>query len=235
MRLDRYLVDKGFVTSRNQAQALIKAGHVRVNAKIMTKASCRVDDAIVSVDEIRIYVSRSALKLKHFLPELPLDVLGMRVLDIGASTGGFTEVLLELGAAHVDAVDVGSAQLHECLRHHDRVTSIEQTDIRQFTCKTPYDLVVSDVSFISLLNILDAIERLSRHWIVVLFKPQFEVGRAVKRDAAGVIKDSKAIAKAMQQFEDACTLRGWTLIAKKEASIKGKEGNLEYCYCYNKN
>ncbi|RUM66457.1 MAG: TlyA family RNA methyltransferase [Sulfurimonas sp.] len=234
MRLDRYLVEQGLASSRNQAQTLIKEGHVCVDAKRVHKASFRIDHAEVSVDAIRMYVSRSAMKLKHFLSQLPVKIEGMKVLDIGASTGGFTEVLLEYGAAHVDAVDVGSAQLHEHLRRHKRVTSIEQTDIRQFTCNTPYDLIVSDVSFISVLKIFEAIERLSRQWIIILFKPQFEVGRNVKRDAYGVISDAKAVAKAMQRFEDACMLQGWQLIAKEEAHITGKEGNREYCYCYRK-
>ncbi len=232
MRLDHYLVAKKLVESRTKAQHLIKEGYVRVDANVVHKPSFRITDEEVSIDDVRVYVSRSAKKLKHFLPELPFGVKGMHTLDIGASTGGFTEVLLEYGAAHVDAVDVGRDQLHPRLRDDARVHAIESTDIRQFTCKMPYDLVVSDVSFISLLLLLDDIDRLAKEWIVLLFKPQFEVGREVKRDRNGVIQDVKAVAKAMQRFEDACTLQGWKLIAKKEASIKGKEGNLEYCYCY---
>ncbi len=232
MRLDHYLVAKNLVESRTKAQSLIKEGYVRVDAKVVRKASFRIGSEEVCIDDIRVYVSRSAQKLKHFLPQLPFDVTGMCTLDIGASTGGFTEVLLEYGAAHVDAVDVGHDQLHPRLRDDARVHSFEGTDIRQFTCKTPYDLVVSDVSFISLLLLLEAIDRLSKEWIVLLFKPQFEVGREVKRDRNGVIHDAKAVAKAMQRFEDACSLHGWTLIAKEAASITGKEGNREYCYGY---
>ncbi len=234
MRLDHYLVAKGLVESRNKAQQLIQEGHVRVNAKVTTKASLQIGTEQISVDAIRVYVSRSAQKLKHFLPELPFCVKGMRALDIGASTGGFTEVLLEFGAQHVDAVDVGQGQLHERLKRDKRVTSIEQTDIRQFTCELPYDIVVSDVSFISLILILDNINILASQWMVLLFKPQFEVGREVKRDRHGVIKDNRAVMRAMQRFEDACTLQGWVLVLKKEASLRGREGNIEYCYCYRK-
>ncbi len=234
MRLDQYLVENNFVDSRNKAQTLIKEGSVRVNSKIVKKASLKVSDEVITVDAARVYVSRSAMKLKGFLPELPFDVKGMNALDIGASTGGFTEVLLEFGVAHVDAVDVGSDQLHVNLREDSRVTSVENMDIRKFTCITPYELVVSDVSFISLLNILDDVDRLAKEWTILLFKPQFEVGREIKRDKNGVIKDEKAIAKAMLKFEDACQLKRWELIAKSEAIIRGKEGNIEYCYCYKK-
>ncbi len=234
MRLDQYLVEKGFVDSRNKAQALIKEGSVRVNSKIIKKSSLKIDGERVGVDTKKVYVSRAAMKLKGFLPELPFEIKGIRILDIGASTGGFTEVLLEFGADHVDAVDVGSNQLHVNLREDSRVTSVENMDIRKFTCKTSYDLVVSDVSFISLLNIIDDVDRLAGEWIILLFKPQFEVGREIKRDRNGVIKDEKAIAKAMLKFEDACLLKGWDFIAKNEANIRGKEGNIEYCYCYKK-
>lgn len=234
MRLDQYLVEHSFVDSRNKAQTLIKEGSVRVDDKIIKKSSFKIDGESVSVDADRVYVSRAAMKLKGFLPELPFEVTGMNTLDIGASTGGFTEVLLEFGADHVDAVDVGSEQLHVNLRENARVASIENMDIRKFTSKSPYELVVSDVSFISLLNILNDVDRLASKWIILLFKPQFEVGREIKRDRNGVIKDEKAIAKAMLTFEDACQLKGWKSVAKSEAIVKGKEGNIEYCYCYKK-
>ena len=158
----------------------------------------------------------------------------MDALDIGASTGGFTQVLLEKGAAHVDAVDVGSGQLHPELRADPRVASFENSDIRSFDPGKRYELVVSDVSFISLLKILDDVERLAARWIVLLFKPQYEVGREAKRDRNGVLKDDKAVMKAMLAFEDACMVRGWELVAKEASKLLGKEGNIEYCYCYQK-
>jgi 23S rRNA (cytidine1920-2'-O)/16S rRNA (cytidine1409-2'-O)-methyltransferase len=234
LRLDNYLVKEGFVESRNKAQELIKSKKVFVNDKIITKSSFKIDTQSVKILSDTLYVSRAALKLKSFLPLLPFTCKGMRALDIGSSTGGFTEVLLEEGVLHVDAVDVGSNQLHVRLKEDSRVSSFEQMDIRKFESQRAYDLLTSDVSFISLSHILDDVERLSKEWIILLFKPQFEVGREVKRDNNGVVKDEKAITKAMMSFEDSCSIKGWKLIAKEEAHIRGKEGNIEYCYCYQK-
>ena len=234
MRLDTYLVDRGLVDSRNKAQELIKEKKVSVDGKIVNKCSFKVDTDKVKVLEDNLYVSRAALKLKFFLPLVPFTCKGLEVLDIGSSTGGFTEVLLQEGALHVDAVDVGSNQLHVKLKNDDRVSSYEQTDIRKFESDKSYALVTSDVSFISLSHILDDVNRLSKEWIILLFKPQFEVGREVKRDGNGVVKDEKAIAKAMMHFEDSCLIKGWKLILKEEAHIRGKEGNIEYIYCFKK-
>ena len=234
MRLDQYLAEREGLLSRNKAQELIKAGKVRVGGKVVTKPSCPVGGEKVELESEQMYVSRSAWKLKGFLGELPFSPEGMDALDIGASTGGFTQVLLEAGAAHVCAVDVGSHQLHATLREDPRVESVEQTDIRRFMPQRQFELVVSDVSFISLLNILDEVQRLASKWIVLLFKPQFEVGREVKRDRNGVVKDQKAIMRAMQKFEDACALLRWQTVAKAPSKLLGKEGNIEYCYCFRK-
>ncbi len=234
MRLDNFLVSEGFVDSRNKAQELIKDKKVFVDDKIVVKSSFKIDTQKVRIVSDKLYVSRAALKLKSFLPLLPFTCKGMRALDIGSSTGGFTEVLLEEEVLHVDAVDVGKEQLHVSLKEDKRVTSYEQTDIRKFHSDRRYDIVTSDVSFISLNHILDDVERLADEWIILLFKPQFEVGREVKRDNNGVVKDEKAIAKAMMGFEDTCKIKGWKLIAKEQAHIRGKEGNIEYCYCYKK-
>jgi 23S rRNA (cytidine1920-2'-O)/16S rRNA (cytidine1409-2'-O)-methyltransferase len=232
LRLDHYLVEHGLIDSRNKAQQLIKDKKVTVDDKVITKSAYKIDSEVVKVLADDLYVSRAALKLKSFLPLLPFTCKNFQVLDIGSSTGGFTEVLLEEGALHVDAVDVGTDQLHESLKRDARVSSFEQTDIRDFESDKRYDLVTSDVSFISLSHILDDVDRLAQEWIILLFKPQFEVGREVKRDGHGVVKDNKAIGKAMLQFEDSCSIKGWELIAKDEAHIRGKEGNIEYCYCY---
>jgi len=232
LRLDHYLVEHGFIDSRNKAQQLIKDKKVSVDDKVITKCAFKIDNELVKVLGDDLYVSRAALKLKSFLPLLPFTCKDFQVLDIGSSTGGFTEVLLEEGAAHVDAVDVGTDQLHERLKGDVRVSSFEQTDIRNFESDRRYDLLTSDVSFISLSHILNDVDRLANAWIILLFKPQFEVGREVKRDHHGVVKDNRAIGKAMLQFEDSCTVKGWELIAKEEAHIRGKEGNIEYCYCY---
>jgi len=235
MRLDNYLVEKEFVDSRNKAQSLIKEGLVSVNAKPIKKSSFKVEEGDeVLVSEHKSYVSRAAFKLALFLEELNLDVKGRVALDIGSSTGGFTQVLLESGVKEVSAVDVGTDQLHKSLRYDERVHVYESCDIRKFTSEKAFDLVVSDVAFISLLHILDDVERLSTQDIILLFKPQFEVGREAKRDNNGVVLDKKAIANAMQKFEDACALKGWYLVQKSPSKLTGKEGNLEWCYYFTK-
>lgn len=231
MRLDSYLVENGLVESRNKAQQLIKEHAVSVEGKIIDKVSFDVgEDMKVEIADTELYVSRSAIKLKGFLPYLEWDIKGLSALDIGSSTGGFTQVLLEEGAEHVTCVDVGNDQLHPSLRSDPRVSVRENTDIREFTADKPFDIVTCDVAFIPLELILESINRLSSRYIILLFKPQFQVGREVKRDKNGVVKDDKAIGKAMIKFEDSCALLGWTQVAKEVAHIAGKEGNQETCY-----
>ncbi|MDQ1298755.1 MAG: rRNA (cytidine1920-2-O)/16S rRNA (cytidine1409-2-O)-methyltransferase [Campylobacterota bacterium] len=231
MRLDSYLVELGLVESRNKAQQLIKDHAVSVDGKIIDKVSFEADETMkVEIADVAQYVSRAAIKLKGFLPFTQWDLKGLNALDIGSSTGGFTQVLLEEGLAQVTCVDVGSDQLHPSLRSDARVTVYENTDIREFTADKAYDIVTCDVAFIPLELVLSSIDRLSSRYIVVLFKPQFQVGREVKRDKNGVVKDNQAIGKAMIKFEDTCSLLGWKLIAKETAHIAGKDGNQETCY-----
>ncbi|OIO17407.1 MAG: TlyA family rRNA (cytidine-2'-O)-methyltransferase [Helicobacteraceae bacterium CG1_02_36_14] len=235
MRLDNYLVENNLAGSRTKAQAMIKDGFVVINGEVMLKSSLKISKSDeVRVKEHKEYVSRSAHKLASFLDELKIDINSKVALDIGSSTGGFTQVLLEYGASEVTAVDVGKEQLHETLKKDARVHSFESCDIRDFKSEKQFDLVTSDVAFISLLNILDDVERLACGNIILLFKPQFEVGREAKRDKNGVVTDEKAILKAMVKFEDACSIKGWKLILKSPSKLTGKEGNLEYCYCYEK-
>ncbi|MCK9455362.1 TlyA family RNA methyltransferase [Sulfurimonas sp.] len=234
-RLDNYLVEHGLCESRNRAQTLIKEGFVSVNGEQIIKSSFKLSQSDkVTVKEHKEYVSRAAFKLSAFLDELSLDVKGMSALDIGSSTGGFTQVLLERGAREVTAVDVGRDQLHVSLKNDERVHSYEGCDIRGFESDKKFDIVVSDVAFISLLYILDDVERLAKDKIILLFKPQFEVGREAKRDRNGVVTDEKVILNAMIKFEDACSLLGWRLVLKSPSKLTGKEGNLEYCYFYEK-
>ena len=233
MRLDNYLVDLKLVDSRTKAQAIIKEGLVSINSKIIKKSAFKVSpEDEVLVDEYKKYVSRSANKLALFLEELNLNLKDRIALDIGSSTGGFTQVLLENGVAEVSAVDVGKDQLHKSLKEDSRVFSYESCDIRKFESEKSFDLVVSDVSFISLLYILDDVDRLATNEIILLFKPQFEVGREAKRDNHGVVLDDKAISDAMDRFEKACEAKGWTLVRKSPSQLTGKEGNLEYCYYF---
>ena len=235
IRLDNYLVEKKFVDSRTKAQALIKDKKVKVDGKLILKSSLKISDSnLVEVEEFDNYVSRSAKKLKLFLDEIGLDVKDDIALDIGSSTGGFTQILLEYGAKEVSSVDVGKEQLHKILKDDSRVLSYESCDIRKFESSKTFDIVVSDVSFISLLYILDDVDRLASSKIILLFKPQFEVGRDAKRDTNGVVLDKKAILDAMDKFEKECQQKGWHLNKKAPSKVTGKEGNLEYCYFYEK-
>lgn len=243
-RLDNYLVEENLAGSRTKAQSYIKDSLVSVNGEVIRKSAYKVDVTDkVEVKEHENYVSRSAHKLNAFLEELTLhpkstsfkaDLKDKVALDIGSSTGGFTQVLLEAGVKEVSAVDVGKEQLHKSLKDDDRVHSYESCDIREFKSDKEFDIVVSDVSFISLLYILDDVDRLAKDKIILLFKPQFEVGREAKRDNHGVVLDEKVISLAMTKFEDACEIKGWKLVLKSPSKLTGKEGNLEYCYYYEK-
>ena len=234
MRLDQYLVEEGFVDSRTKAQTLIKSRKVSVNGKAVTKPAFKITDEKVEIADEMIYVSRGAHKLKGFLPSLPFSVKGLNALDIGASTGGFTQVLLEEGADSVTCVDVGQGQLHQKLQDDKRVISFEKMDIRDFTRQRRFDLVTSDVSFISLHHVLESVDALSKKWIILLFKPQFEVGKDVKRDSNGVVVDEKAIDNAKIRFEEATAALGWKMIHHEPSTLSGKVGNIEECYCFEK-
>ena len=234
MRLDQYMVENGFVDSRTKAQTLIKSEKVSVDGKTITKPAFKVFDALVELTDEKIYVSRAAKKLKDFLPLLPFKVSGMEALDIGASTGGFTEILLEEGVESVTCVDVGSGQLHPSLQNDRRVINFEKMDIRNYPTQKQFELITSDVSFISLHHIFEAVDNLSSRYIILLFKPQFEVGKNVKRDSNGVVVDLKSIKNAQEKFEEATAALGWKLLVQAPASISGKEGNQEECYCFEK-
>ena len=235
MRLDSYLVDSGLFESRNRASVAIKSGLVSVDAKVVTKPSFRVDElANVKVQESKFYISRAAKKLEEYLKEYNLPIDDARCLDIGSSTGGFTQMLLENGASSVDCVDVGKEQLHNSLRENSNVNVFEQTDIRDFKSE-PYDLIVSDVSFISLLKIVDSVDSLSSSsttTICLLFKPQFEVGLGVKRDSKGVVLDKNAIESAKRDFELKTKELGWQIVDTRASRVSGKEGNIEHFYTF---
>ena len=232
MRLDKYLVEEGYFESRNRAHEAIKAGEVRVDGK-KPKPSTPVDaKSRVEVCDVKFYVSRAARKLEAFLSECPVRMQGKRALDIGSSTGGFAQIVLEQGTASLSCIDVGSDQLHPSVRHDARVRVFEETDIRDFKDEEGFDLLTCDVSFISILQIIDDINRLAREGadIVILYKPQFEVGREVKRDAKGVVQDIDAIARRKEAFEAEASTRGWKLIAQAPSQVAGKEGNVEYLF-----
>ena len=234
MRLDSYLVEAALFESRNRAANAIKSGLVIVNGKIVTKPSFKVEESVnIELKESKFYVSRAAKKLEKYLKEFTLPIAGARCLDIGSSTGGFTQILLEYGASSIDCVDVGKEQLHSSIRQNSRVSVFEETDIRDFKA-LPYDLIVSDVSFISLLKIVDSVDSLCNEntTISLLFKPQFEVGLGVKRDSRGVVVDQSAIERAKREFEQKTQELGWRVVDNRASRVSGKEGNIEYFYTF---
>jgi 23S rRNA (cytidine1920-2'-O)/16S rRNA (cytidine1409-2'-O)-methyltransferase len=232
-RLDLALARRENI-SRNKAAEMIESGAVRVNGVTRNKPSFIIGETdAITTERADRFVSRSAYKLLRFLEAIAIDVSELNCLDVGASAGGWTQVLLERGAAEVTAIDVGENQLNPILRADTRVRSIEKTDIRLFAAP-PFDLVVCDASFISLEKIIGAIDALAKDKIIALFKPQFEVGRAAKRDKNGVVVDQKAIEEAASRFENAASAIDWVLQAKLPSAIKGKKGNLEYLFYYRK-
>ena len=236
MRLDNYLTQNGFFESRNRAQEAIKKGLVKVDNIVVKKPSFKVDsNSSVEVTKEKFYISRAAKKLEEYLKEFKVDFKDKRVLDVGSSTGGFSQIVLEQNAKSVDCVDVGSNQLHKSLRDNPKVLVFENCDIRDFKSK-PYDIIVSDVSFISLLKILDSINSLAKDnsIIILLFKPQFEVGKSAKRDSKGVVVDKKAIDLAKKRFLAKTKELNWLLLDTKESKVSGKEGNIEYFYTFKK-
>ena len=151
-------------------------------------------------------------------------------MDVGSSTGGFVQILLQCGAKSVTALDVGSSQLSEILRRDPRVIVRENTDIREFASEKEFDLITCDVSFISLNLILKSLASLAKNALIVLFKPQFEVGAEIKRNKKGVLKDEKAVRAARAKFEQLCAELGLAVLHASACKITGKEGNREFFY-----
>jgi 23S rRNA (cytidine1920-2'-O)/16S rRNA (cytidine1409-2'-O)-methyltransferase len=231
-RADVVLVERGFFASRARAQEAIAAGLVTVNGTVVRKASDAVpEEAVITAEQPHPYVSRGGLKLAAALDAFQIDPKDRICLDIGASTGGFTEVLLTRGAAHVYAVDVGHSQLHPTIVGNARVTNLEGTDARALNTthipRTP-DLLVSDVSFISLKLVLPAVVTLlkPRADLAVLVKPQFEAGRDhVKK---GIVRDEavhRAVCEDMTAFGASL---GFTVIGLVPSPIEGGDGNREF-------
>ena len=232
MRLDKYLVEEGYFESRNRANDAIRAGLVMVDGK-KAKASAKVDEnTVVEVEDAKFYVSRAARKLERFLDTYPMDFENKNALDIGSSTGGFAQIVLENGVNSLSCVDVGKDQLHISLRNNSKLSRYEETDIRAFESAERFEVITCDVSFISILKIKDDIDRLSQAGtdIVILYKPQFEVGKDVKRDSKGVVQDSDAIARRKEEFEAEAVRLGWEEKYQTLSSLTGKEGNQEYLY-----
>ncbi|NQY21062.1 MAG: TlyA family RNA methyltransferase [Campylobacteraceae bacterium] len=235
MRLDIYLNKNFDIQSRNKADELIKANKIKVNGKIVSKSSFKVDEnSKIEILEDDFYVSRSAYKLKHFLDEININLENKTALDIGSSTGGFTQILLEHKVKHVTCVDVGSNQLHDKVKMNKNISFFENTDIRSFQSESAFEVVACDVSFISILHIIEDINRLANKDIIILYKPQYEVGSNVKRNTKGVLKDLKAVELVRKTFLDTCTSLNWKLLYNNFSKVSGKEGNQEELFYFTK-
>ncbi len=225
-RLDVLLVERGLAESRTQAQALVLAGRVPGYEKPGTQVD---ESATLEVEEPPPYVSRGGHKLAHALDVLGVDPTGRDCLDVGASTGGFTDVLLQRGAARVAAVDVGYGQLHERLRSNPQVAVIERTNVRALR-ELPFapDLIVCDVSFISVRLALPPALALARPgWeAVVLVKPQFEAGRG-EVGKGGVVRDERVRRRVVREIAQAALAWGGETLAAVDSGLPGPKGNRE--------
>jgi 23S rRNA (cytidine1920-2'-O)/16S rRNA (cytidine1409-2'-O)-methyltransferase len=233
VRLDQLVAERGLAPSRERARALILAAQVRVEGRVVSKAGAQVegDAEIALLGHEHEWVGRGGLKLAHALDTFGIDVAGREALDIGASTGGFTDVLLRRGATRVVALDVGHNQLDWALRSDPRVVVVERFNARRLTpadLPAPVDIVCIDVSFISLRLILPAVPPLLRPGadVVVLVKPQFEAGRT--EVGRGVIRDPAIHARVVDEVSAAAAAVGLTPRATTPSPITGQKGNVEF-------
>lgn len=236
-RLDLLLVSRGLVATRERARALILAGEVSVNGTPVTKAGTAVDhEAAVRLKQAdHPWVGRGGIKLDHALTTFNIDVTGRRALDIGASTGGFTDVLLTRGAAHVVAIDVGENQLDWRLRTDSRVLCLERVNARYLTPGAlpedhrEFDIVTIDVSFISLKHILPVVPGVlaPQGRVVALVKPQFEAGRA-DVGTGGIVRDPDVHARVVEQVTAEAHRVGLVRLGIEPSPITGAEGNREF-------
>jgi 23S rRNA (cytidine1920-2'-O)/16S rRNA (cytidine1409-2'-O)-methyltransferase len=234
VRLDEALVARGFYPTRSRARDAIKRGTVTVDGETASKPAQNVtDDAAIAIaDQARAYVSRAALKLTHALDHFALTPEGLHCLDIGASTGGFSEVLLERGARHVTAIDVGHGQLAPALAREPRISpweGLNARDLEPLHLKAPLQFIVCDVSFISLKLALPRALDLAAPGarLVALIKPQFEAGRAaLGRD--GVVKDELIHRQVCDDIASWLKARGWSVIGLLRSPLQGGSGNREF-------
>jgi 23S rRNA (cytidine1920-2'-O)/16S rRNA (cytidine1409-2'-O)-methyltransferase len=243
LRLDELLVQRGLAASRAQAKALIMSGRVRRGTDRLDKPGKEFPvDVELALEQPPQFVSRGGEKLAAALGHFALDVQGAHVLDVGASTGGFTDCVLQAGAGDVVCVDVGRAQLHAKLRADPRVTNLEKVNARHLTAvalpRREFDVVVMDLSFISLTAVLPAVWPLLRAGgtLVALVKPQFEAGKAEVDKGRGVIRDAAVQDAALAKVRDFAVgeLRGARLVGAIDSPITGADGNREFLLCLQK-
>ncbi|MDP2261329.1 MAG: TlyA family RNA methyltransferase [Caulobacter sp.] len=232
-RIDLLLVERGLFDSRARARAAIEAGRVSADGKVFARPSDMVaEDADITATPAHPWVGRGGLKLDHALTLWPVVVEGRTVLDVGASTGGFTDVCLSRGAARVYAVDVGRGQLHPSLVSDRRVVELSGIDARSLDSSlipTPPDLIVTDVSFIALAKALPAALALAGEGgeLIALVKPQFEVGRE-RVGKGGLVKDEASRVKALADVVAWLEGIGWQVLATADSPITGGDGNREF-------
>ncbi|WP_415287235.1 TlyA family RNA methyltransferase [Brevundimonas sp. S1H14] len=234
MRIDQLLVARGVFDSRARARAAIEAGLVKADSRTVAKPSEKfAEDAVIQAEAAHRWVGRGALKLERALDLWPVAVEGRVVLDVGASTGGFTEVCLDRGAARIFAVDVGTGQLHPTVAADPRVVNLEKTDARDLTPAIITDapsLIVCDASFISLAKVLPAALDLAASGadLITLVKPQFEAEGPKAVGKKGVVKDPEAHAAAVARVRDWLEAGGWSVREVADSPITGGEGNVEF-------
>ncbi|WP_427792193.1 TlyA family RNA methyltransferase [Brevundimonas diminuta] len=234
MRIDQLLVARGVFDSRARARAAIDAGLVKADRRLIAKPSEKVaEDAVIEAEAAHRWVGRGALKLERALDLWPVAVEGRAVLDVGASTGGFTEVCLDRGAAQVFAVDVGTGQLHPSVAADPRVVNLEKTDARDLTPAIITDapsLIVCDASFISLAKVLPAALDLAAPGadLITLVKPQFEADGPKSVGKKGVVKDPEAHAAAVARVRDWLEAGGWRVREVADSPVTGGDGNVEF-------
>jgi len=232
-RLDLLLLDRRLVDSREEGRRRILAGEVLVNDQASTKAGSLVDEsAQIRLKTISRYVSRGGYKLEKALGEFAIELTGKTVIDIGASTGGFTDCLLAHGAVKVFAVDVGYGQLDWKLRNDPRVAVFEKTNIRHFepsSLPCPADFATIDVSFISLKLVLPRVRPLAarRHQVIALIKPQFEVGKG-KVGKGGVVRDPEEHARVIDEIKQSAFMQRYNVLGVTESPLLGPKGNKEF-------
>ena len=234
VRLDKALVQLGLVTTRSQAESYIRLGRVKVAGRLITKPGYFVHDlSLVELDQPEQFVSRAGLKLASVADKLAVDFRGKLVLDVGSSTGGFTDYALSRGARRVICVDVGTDQLHPKLRRDARVELHEKTDIRDFATDQSVDIILIDVSFISLREVLPHLAELATRQtqVVAMVKPQFETGNRLKNH--GVIKNDTERRRILHDFEQ-WAKQYFLLRAKADSAVAGARGNRERFYLLTK-
>jgi len=231
VRLDQALVAQGLVPSRQRAQAMVRAGLVRVAGAVADRPDQMVDAGVsIDLDRVKTYVSRGGEKLAAALDSFGLDPAGRVCLDVGASTGGFTDLLLQRGAAGVIAVDVGYGQLAWSLRQDPRVTVLERVNIRHLDrLPVPADLAVIDVSFISLRLVLPRVRDLLSPPgdVVALVKPQFEVGKGAV-GKGGIVRDPEQHRQVVRELRKFAEDAGYVVVAELPSPILGAKGNREF-------